>query len=135
MNSSDNNNQTNINSILNNAIKNSDSAIAITGLLLNKNEELQEKVLYYILNNNKIKTNLQALQDYVKTEYPNDRILSTVLNRISNDIENESALKDAKTVKELVKTISKISSGIKDYKGDPDLWYHLKDQLVSIKIC
>ena len=37
--------------------------------------------------------------------------------------------------KELIKTVSKISSGIKEFKGDPDLWYSLKDQLVSIKIC
>lgn len=130
-----NNNNINTNNIILNALKNSETAINMTTTLLSKNDDLQDKVLHYIINNKKAEEALKILKDYIEQEYPDDRIMINILDKLNNIINNKSSEEDAKNVKEIIRTISKISSGIKEYKGDPDLWYHLKDQLVSIKIC
>lgn len=130
-----NNNHINTSNIILNALKNSETAINMTTTVLSKNDELQDKVLQYIINNKKAEEALKILKDYIDQEYPDDRIMTNILDKLNNIINNKSSKEDAKNIKEIIRTISKISSGIKEYKGDPDLWYHLKDQLVSIKIC
>lgn len=130
-----NNNHINTSNIILNALKNSETAINMTTTVLSKNDELQDKVLQYIINNKKAEEALKILKDYIDQEYPDDRIMTNILDKLNNVINNKSSKEDAKNIKEIIRTISKISSGIKEYKGDPDLWYHLKDQLVSIKIC
>lgn len=133
--SENNNNNINTNNIILNALKNSETAINMTTTVLSKNDELQDKILQYIINNKKAEETLKILKDYIDQEYPDDRIMTNILDKLNNVINNKSSKEDAKNIKEIIRTISKISSGIKEYKGDPDLWYHLKDQLVSIKIC
>ena len=102
------------------SIRNLETATNISNFLLEKNEELQEKLLSYIIKSEK---------------YNTDKFMKNMISRSINCLEDKDLLKDAIQIKELIKTVSKISSGIKEFKGDPDLWYSLKDQLVSIKIC
>lgn len=130
-----NNSQINTNNIILNALKNSETAINMTTTVLAKNDDLQDKILQYIINNKKAEESLKILKDYIEQEYPNDKIMMSILNKLNSTLVNKSSEEDAKNIKDIIRTISKISSGIKEYKGDPDLWYHLKDQLVSIKIC
>ena len=103
--------------------------------MLEKNEELQEKLLSYIIKSEKVTDQLRMIESYISEEYNTDKFMKNMISRSINSLEDKDSLKDAIQIKELIKTVSKISSGIKEFKGDPDLWYSLKDQLVSIKIC
>ena len=103
--------------------------------MLEKNEELQEKLLSYIIKSEKVTDQLRIIESYISEEYNTDKFMKNMISRSINCLEDKDLLKDAIQIKELIKTVSKISSGIKEFKGDPDLWYSLKDQLVSIKIC
>ena len=117
------------------SIKNLETATNISNFLLEKNEELQEKLLSYIIKSEKVTDQLRIIESYISEEYNTDKFMKNMILRSINSLEDKDLLKDAIQIKELIKTVSKISSGIKEFKGDPDLWYSLKDQLVSIKIC
>ena len=117
------------------SIKNLETATNISNFLLEKNEELQEKLLSYIIKSEKVTDQLRIIESYISEEYNTDKFMKNMISRSINCLEDKDLLKDAIQIKELIKTVSKISSGIKEFKGDPDLWYSLKDQLVSIKIC
>ena len=117
------------------SIKNLETATNISNFLLEKNEELQEKLLSYIIKSEKVTDQLRMIESYISEEYNTDKFMKNMISRSINSLEDKDSLKDAIQIKELIKTVSKISSGIKEFKGDPDLWYSLKDQLVSIKIC
>ena len=117
------------------SIKNLETATNISNFLLEKNEELQEKLLSYIIKSEKVTDQLKMIESYISEEYNTDKFMKNMILRSINSLEDKDLLKDAIQIKELIKTVSKISSGIKEFKGDPDLWYSLKDQLVSIKIC
>ena len=117
------------------SIKNLETATNISNFLLEKNEELQEKLLSYIIKSEKVTDQLKMIESYISEEYNTDKFMKNMISRSINSLEDKDSLKDAIQIKELIKTVSKISSGIKEFKGDPDLWYSLKDQLVSIKIC
>ena len=117
------------------SIKNLETATNISNFLLEKNEELQEKLLSYIIKSEKVTDQLRMIESYISEEYNTDKFMKNMILRSINSLEDKDLLKDAIQIKELIKTVSKISSGIKEFKGDPDLWYSLKDQLVSIKIC
>jgi len=117
------------------SIKNLETATNISNFLLEKNEELQEKLLSYIIKSEKVTDQLRMIESYISEEYNTDKFMKNMISRSINCLEDKDLLKDAIQIKELIKTVSKISSGIKEFKGDPDLWYSLKDQLVSIKIC
>ena len=117
------------------SIKNLETATNISNFLLEKNEELQEKLLSYIIKSEKVTDQLKMIESYISEEYNTDKFMKNMISRSINCLEDKDLLKDAIQIKELIKTVSKISSGIKEFKGDPDLWYSLKDQLVSIKIC
>ena len=117
------------------SIKNLETATNISNFLLEKNEELQEKLLSYIIKSEKVTDQLRMIESYISEEYNTDKFMKNMILRSINSLEDKDSLKDAIQIKELIKTVSKISSGIKEFKGDPDLWYSLKDQLVSIKIC
>jgi len=117
------------------SIKNLETATNISNFLLEKNEELQEKLLSYIIKSEKVTDQLRMIESYISEEYNTDKFMKNMISRSINCLEDKDSLKDAIQIKELIKTVSKISSGIKEFKGDPDLWYSLKDQLVSIKIC
>ena len=113
------------------SIKNLETATNISNFLLEKNEEL----LSYIIKSEKVTDQLRIIESYISEEYNTDKFMKNMISRSINCLEDKDLLKDAIQIKELIKTVSKISSGIKEFKGDPDLWYSLKDQLVSIKIC
>ena len=117
------------------SIKNLETATNISNFLLEKNEELQEKLLSYIIKSEKVTDQLRIIESYISEEYNTDKFMKNMISRSINCLEDKDLLKDAIQIKELIKTVSKISSGIKEFNGDPDLWYSLKDQLVSIKIC
>ena len=89
----------------------------------------------YIIKSEKVTDQLRMIESYISEEYNTDKFMKNMISRSINCLEDKDLLKDAIQIKELIKTVSKISSGIKEFKGDPDLWYSLKDQLVSIKIC
>lgn len=128
------NNQDNL-GLLIQSIKNLETSTSISNFLVQKNEDLQEKVLSYIIKSEKTADQLRIIESYILEEYSSDKFMKNMISRAINSIEDKDSLKDAIQIKELVKTMSKISVGIKEFKGDPDLWYSLKDQLVSIKIC
>ena len=96
---------------------------------------MQEKLLSYIIKSSKVSERLKIIDSYISEVYKDDVFMKSLIRRAISDLEDKDTIKDAVAVKDLVKTVSKISSGIKEFKGDPDLWYDLKDQLVSIKIC
>jgi len=122
-------------SMLIQSMKNSESAIALSSFILQKNEDMQEKLLSYIIKSSKVSERLKVIDSYISEVYTDDVFMKSLIRRAISDLEDKDTIKDAVAVKDLVKTVSKISSGIKEFKGDPDLWYNLKDQLVSIKIC
>jgi hypothetical protein len=117
------------------SIKNSESAIGLSNFILQRNEDMQEKLLTYIIKSSKVSERLKIIDSYISETYKDDVFMKSLIRRAISDLEDKETMKDAVAVKDLVKTVSKISSGIKEFKGDPDLWYNLKDQLVSIKIC
>lgn len=117
------------------SIKNSESAIGLSNFMLQRNEDMQEKLLTYIIKSSKVSERLKIIDTYISEIYKDDVFMKSLIRRAISDLEDKETIKDAVAVKDLVKTVSKISSGIKEFKGDPDLWYNLKDQLVSIKIC
>jgi len=128
-------NNKDIQSMLIQSVKNSESAIALSSFILQKNEDMQEKLLSYIIKSSKVSERLKVIDSYISEVYKDDVFMKSLIRRAISDLEDKDTIKDAVAVKDLVKTVSKISSGIKEFKGDPDLWYNLKDQLVSIKIC
>jgi hypothetical protein len=117
------------------SVKNSESAIGLSNFILQRNEDMQEKLLTYIIKSSKVSERLKIIDSYISEVYKDDIFMKSLIRRAISDLEDKDTIKDAVAVKDLVKTVSKISSGIKEFKGDPDLWYNLKDQLVSIKIC
>jgi len=128
-------NNKDIQSMLVQSMKNSESAIALSNFILQRNEDMQEKLLSYIIKSSKVSERLKIIDSYISEVYKDDVFMKSLIRTAISDLEDKDTIKDAVAVKDLVKTVSKISSGIKEFKGDPDLWYDLKDQLVSIKIC
>jgi hypothetical protein len=124
-----------IQSMLVQSMKNSESAIILSNFILQRNEDMQEKLLSYIMKSSKVSERLKVIDSYISEVYKDDVFMKSLIRRAISDLEDKDTIKDAIAVRDLVKTVSKISSGIKEFKGDPDLWYNLKDQLVSIKIC
>ena len=98
------------------SIKNLETATNISNFLLEKNEELQEKLLSYIIKSEKVTDQLRIIESYISEEYNTDKFMKNMISRSINCLEDKDLLKDAIQIKELIKTVSKISSGIKEFK-------------------
>lgn len=115
------------------SIENTNSALSVINTLMAKNDILQKEIWLDQIEMNNLRKKVEQVSKKIKSNYPEDKGLEIMVNRL---LENESLQKADKAVKELksVITLMKlIAANITSFDGDPKIWYKYTESIKRLE--
>ena len=115
------------------SIENTNSALSVISTLMAKNDILQKEIWLDQIEMNNLRKKVEQVSKKIKSNYPEDKGLEIMINRL---LENESLQKADKAVKELksVITLMKlIAANITSFDGDPKIWYKYTESIKRLE--
>jgi len=133
MNDFNNTNLSRIDSILAKSVDNSNQAISMLSKIILKNETLQNNSMIHNIVLEKIKKQLENINGDIKSNYPEDRLLSIKISKTLESQEIKEAIEVVQDIRVAMNLMKLISANITSFSGDPELWYRFTEIISKLE--
>ena len=133
MNDFNNTNLSRMDSILAKSVDNSNQAISMLSKIILKNETLQNNSMIHNIVLEKIKKQLENINGDIKSNYPEDRLLSIKISKTLESQEIKEAIEVVQDIRVAMNLMKLISANITSFSGDPELWYRFTEIISKLE--